>query len=128
MNVHDFGGDHKVDSRVKLERILRSRFEGETNEFLLSHGSSTYPLISIFVKGDLAVIYYIPGEGQAGYASIGKKMNLNPNTMTSFATGTPENIIDVSNEAVVSFSEAVEVAKEFFDSQVLPTSIEWLKL
>ena len=82
----------------------------------------------IFVRGDLTAIYYIPGDRQAGYVSVGGKMNLNPKEITTFPIGEVGETIDVLNRFIISFSEALEVAKEFFHSTELPSSIKWLKL
>lgn len=130
MKVQDFGGTHSVHSTTELEGILSARFKDQLNEFSLSADSSDYPLLWIFVKGDLVAIYYIPADGQAGYVSIGGKINLDPKKMTTFKIGgfDPGDTIDVHNEFIVSFSEALKVATEFFHSQELPRSIEWFEL
>ena len=80
------------------------------------------------MRGDLTAIYYIPGDRQAGYVSVGGKMNLNPKEMTTFPIGELGETIDVLNDSIVPFSEALEVARKFFHSQELPRSIEWFEL
>ena len=82
----------------------------------------------IFVRGDLTAVYYIPEDREAGYVSVGEKMNLNPREMTTFPIGELGETIDVLNRFIVPFSEMLEVAKEFFYSTELPRSIKWLKL
>ena len=129
MNVGDFGGDHSVQSIAQLEERFGVRFKGEQNQFALSPDSSNYPLLLIYVRGDLAVIYYIPEDGDAGYVSLGGKMNLDPKEWTIFSIHRSDSdSIDVSNESIVPFSEVLKVAKEFFHSQELPRSIEWRQL
>ena len=130
MIVHDFGGTHRVHSIAELEQLLGARFKDELNEFSLRPDSSVYPLIKIHVRGNLAAIYYIPADREAGYVSDGGKMNLNLKEMTSFSIGPMgrSETIDVPNGFIVPFPEASKVAREFFNSQELPRSIEWYKL
>ena len=128
MELDDFGGSRNVRSIAQLEQVLRARFRDEENEFLLRPDSSEYPLLWIVVRADRAAIYYIPEDGDAGYVSIGGKLGLNPKEMRTFSIGEFAETIDVLNRFIISFSEVVEVAKEFFHSTELPGSIKWLKL
>jgi hypothetical protein len=129
MELDDFGGSRNVRSIAQLEQVLRARSTDQLNEFSLTPDSSDYPRLWIFVRGDLAAIYYIPrDDGRAGYVSVGGKMNLNPKEMTTFAIGDAGETIDVLNDSIVPFSEALEAAKEFFHSQEMPRSIKWLEL
>ena len=129
MNVSDFGGDHSVQSIAQLEERFEVRFKGEQNQFALSLDSSNYPLLLIYVRGNLAVIYYIPEDGDAGYVSLGGKMNLDPKEWTTFSIHhSDSDSIDVSNRSIVPFCAVLKVAKEFFHSQQLPRSIEWRQL
>jgi hypothetical protein len=129
MIVTDFSGDHSVQSMEQLEQRLEVRFQSEQNLFHLTADSGDYPTLTIHVKANLAVIYYVPEDGQTGYVSLGGKMNLDPNEMTTFSIDSFDlgESIDVPNELIVPFSEALKVAKEFFHShaQERPRSIEW---
>jgi hypothetical protein len=130
MIVGDFDGNHRVQSIAQLEQRLGVRFKYEQNGFGLTSDSSDYPALDIYVRGDLAVIYYVPEGGQAGYVSLGGKIDLSPKEVTTFSIDglDPGETIDVPNGSVVLFSEALEVAKEFFHFQVLPRSIKWRQL
>jgi hypothetical protein len=130
MELDDFGGSRNVRSIAQLEQVLRARFTDQLNEFTLTPDSSDYPRLWIFVRGDLAAVYYIArDDDRAGYVSVGGNLNLNPKEMTTFAIGDDTGeTIDVLNDSIVPFSEAVEAAKEFFHSQEMPRSIEWLEL
>jgi len=129
MIVSDFSGDHSVQSVAQLEQQLGVRFKDEQNGFGLTPDSSDYPALDVYVKGNLAALYYIPEDGQAGYVSLGGKTNLDPKEWTTFSIHRSDSdSIDVSNESIVPFSEALKVAKEFFHSQELPRSIKWRQL
>ena len=129
MKVDDFGGVHTIATAAELERLMRVRFSNDLNEFLLSHESSGYPLLAIFAKRDLAAIYYIPKDGDAGFASVGKDTGLPPDGTTTFLTG--GNLgqeLEVTNRAILPFSVALRVALEFLRDKQRPRSIEWLQL
>ena len=132
MEVGDFGGTHSADSVAELEQLLGARFKDQLNEFWLCADKSDYPALVIYVRGDFAAIYYYAADDdRAGYVSIGgKKMNLDIEEMTTFRIGgfNPGDTIHVWNKFLIPFSKAAEVAKEFFHSQELPRSIEWLEL
>jgi hypothetical protein len=129
MKVGDFEGSHSVQSIAQLERLLEVRFQDKQNLFHLTPDSSDYPALSIHVKADRAVLYYVQEDGQNEDVSHGGKMNLDPNEMTTFAIDNLDSgqSIDVPNELIVPFSEAAKAAKEFFHShgQERPRSIEW---
>jgi hypothetical protein len=130
MKVIDFGGTHSAHSIPQLEQLLRARFRNQENEFLLAPDASKYPYLSIMVRGDVAVLYYFPEGDHAGYLAVGGKLNLDLQEMTTFQIGglDPGDTIDIQNEFIVPFSEALKVAEEFFHSQELPRSIEWFEL
>ena len=128
MELDDIGRSRNVRSIAQLEEVLRARSRDQQNQFSLYPDSSDYPLLMIFVRGDLAAVYYIPEDREAGHVSVGEKMNLNPREMTTFPIGELGETIDVLNKFIVPFSEMLEVSKEFFYSTELPRSIKWLKL
>jgi hypothetical protein len=82
-----------VHSIAEREQRLGVRFNDEENGVGLSPDSSKYPLLLIQVKGNLAVIHYIPRDGEAGYQSLGEKMNLGPDKRTTSA-GRAERVAD----------------------------------
>ena len=129
MEVIDFGGTHSAHSIAELEQLLGVRFKDQLNHFWLLADGSDFPRLAIMVKGDLSAIHYFPQERHAGYVSLGGKLNLDPDKMTTFSINhSPAHNISVRNEFVIPFSEAMKVAKEFFHSQELPRSIGWVEL
>jgi hypothetical protein len=131
-DVGDFDGDRSVQSMAQLEQRLAVRFKDDENGFGLTPDSSNFPQLMIYVRGNLAVIYYVPKDGQTGDVSVGGKMNLNPKEWTTFSITKrdPSETIDVLNESIVPITDALEAAKEFFhsDAQERPRSIEWREL
>jgi hypothetical protein len=129
MKVVDFNSTHVAKGLRELETILLKRHGKGLNAFWLSHESQEYPTLSILVKGDLAALHYIPTEHEAGFRSVGKMPSLDPRGTTSFSIS--ENAADdveELNDAVLPFSVALSVAKDFFASNELPAGVEWLEL
>jgi hypothetical protein len=129
MEVIDFGGTHSAHSIGELEQLLGVRFKDQRNHYWLRADGSDFPRLSIAVNGDLSEIHYFPKDRHPGYLSIGGRLNLDPDKMTTFSVGpSRSHDIQTGNEFVISFAEAMKVAKEFFHSQELPRSIEWVEL
>ena len=126
-------GDLLFDSSAahnlqELEAILTRRYEGSRNTFWVSHGSEEYPTLGLFVKDDLACLFYLPGEGDAGFCSQGLIKDSLPGEKIAFFTSRDGEEMNVLNEFVVSWSNALDAAREFFSSSDLPQSIEWFQL
>ena len=129
MKVVEINGSSDADDLDSLETILTKKYRNGYNSFWLSHGSQEYPALSLLVKDDLATLTYIPNDQSAGYRSIGNIPTLKPGYSTSFSiSNSPADDVVVLNEAILPFSIALKVAKEFFVSERLPQSVQWLEL
>jgi Immunity protein Imm1 len=128
MKAYDFSGEHPVKDLSDIERVMSRRFEGNVNEVLLASGKNAFPLLAILIRENMASINYVPGDKEAGFTSIGGNLGLPPDGMTIFAMGDPSEEIAVSNRSIVTFTKALEAAKEFFRTKQLPKSIRWLEL
>ena len=129
MKVLDFHSTTEARDLGELEAILSRRHGEGVNAFWLSHGTEEYPSLSILVKNDLAVLHYLPIEHDAGHRSVGNLPGLKPGETTTFAMSENRaDDVDELNEAVVPFSAVIEAAKEFFRSQQLPQSVQWVRL
>ena len=129
MEVEDLSGTHSAHSIAELEQLLGVRFKDQLNHFWLRADGSEFPELAISVKGDLSAIHYFPQKRHAGFVSLGGKLNLDPDKTTTFSIShSAADDAKVRNEFVMPFSEAMNVAKEFFHSQELPRSIEWVEL
>lgn len=128
MIIYNYGHKYNRSDLSELERIMSARHKNGMNEVLLAHDGHEYPLLSILMKDGIAALHYMVEGDRAGFASIGGKLGLPPRGDTIFETGDPDQKIGVTNRAVVPFTTALEVAKEFFRSEQLPKSIKWLEL
>jgi hypothetical protein len=128
MQVEDFEGLHEANSVTTLENFLMKRHRDESNSFWLSHGSKRNPSLALLVKGGLAGLHYFPEESHPGFVPAGNTAGLLSGGMTTFYMDSGGEEVQVVNDAIVPFSTALIVAKEFFFSEALPTSIKWVEL
>jgi hypothetical protein len=128
VRIYNYGHKYVVENPSQIAAIMSKRFDGGLSEIVLMPDRRKHPFLIIALKDDLAALHYFPDERKAGFASIGGKLGLPPDGMTTFKTGGPHTDIEVSNDAVVTSAEALVAAKEFFHSQQLPKSIRWLEL
>jgi len=128
LRVEDFDGLHEANSVNALEKILLKRYNEEANSFWLSHEDKRHPALTLLVKGNLAGLHYFPEESHPGFVPAGNIAGLKSGEMTVFCMDKGGEEIQVVNDAIVPFSSALVVAKEFFSSQALPKSIRWTEL
>lgn len=124
MKISHFGGIVECKTIEDLGNVLNMRYGDGVNEFWIS-GKEDDPCLAVLVNKDHANITYFSEDGDIGLQSAGMDTNLDPNGMTIFYTNTPDEEIEVSNSAVIPFSKAIGVIKEFFETMDLPKSIEW---
>lgn len=123
MRVEHFGGTVLVDTLDALDAVLRQRFGDDANELWLSHDAS-HPCLAILVHGDDCCLHYFPHEGHPGFQSAGAASS----EWRTFFVSTPSEAIELSADAVVSFTQARAAAAEFYADGSLPTSVRWLEL
>lgn len=128
MRIEDFEGAYEASDISELEMVLQKRYGPGVNGFWLSHDNEKYPSVSLLVRGDLACLHYFPADSHPGFLSVGSIQELKPDESTIFFLDNPNQEQEIPNSSVISFYEAVEVAKGFFASKELPGSIEWLEL
>jgi hypothetical protein len=128
MEIVDLGGVHYAGTLLDLEKALKVREAGK-NSFWLAHDQKKFPAISIVVAGGMAAVFYVPSEDDAGFVSVGDAISSLPHDRVRFSISQfPAGDIEVPDDSIVAFEEAVAVAKEFFLSRALPTSIRWRRL
>ena len=128
MRIEDFEGAYEASDISELETVLQKRYGPGVNGFWLSHDNKKHPSVSLLVKGDLACLHYFPTDSHPGFLSVGSVQELNPDEATIFFLDNPDQEQEMPNSSVIHFSKAVQVAKDFFASEELPRSIEWLEL
>jgi hypothetical protein len=127
MKIQDNDSVSNVTSPAEVEAALGKRHNGR-NSFWLSHGAELYPVINILVVGDFAYLEYFPSEGHPGFIPTGVPPILSPSGYTAFFPDDTNETLQIMNEAVVPFSEALKAAQEFAISKTLPKCIRWFEL
>ena len=128
MTIYDFAGRHEVNNISALETVLQTRYGLHRNGFWISHHEERNPVLSLLVAGDLATALYFPYEGHPGFTSVGRVEGLDQNEFTTFSYDTIEQEQDFINSQIITFSNALLAAKDFFASKGLPKSIQWFEL
>lgn len=129
MKVVDFNGITDVTDLKSLEAVLARRSANDENAFWMSHEESDFPVLSLLVRGSMAVVNYVPTEADPGARSIRNIADFENSGMLRFAINSnPADDVFVGKEAVVPFSNALEAAKEFFHVKHRPQSLEWFEL
>lgn len=127
--IIDLDMTQELKDIFELEAFLRRRNHENLNAFKLHHGNVLFPMLDILVKGELAALHYFVEGDDAGYCSTGNKVGLNLAESTSFSISENHgDDVEVLNDAILPFADAVTAAKEFFFFKGLPESIQWLKL
>jgi hypothetical protein len=88
-----------------------------------------YPQLAIRISGECADIHYFPEKGHPGFRCLGGE-GLPEGGMTTlvFEGGDPGRGEETPNEFVVSLPIVWLVAKEFFASKVMSSSVSWYDL
>ena len=110
-----------------MRSTLSRRFGDGVNEFWLSHDEKRHPTLSILVNRDEATLVYIPARGDPGFTSRTEAEN-QTGGFAEFFVNTPTEFLSVSLDAVVPIKSAIRAAREFFLSDQLPASVQWLRL
>jgi hypothetical protein len=123
MYVDDFIGEIIVSSQNELVECLGRRPKFNSNYFILTFEESGFPQLSIFIKDDKCVIYFL---------DIGKSFLSLNNRLEEGTTMFYENIggaeVELPNKSVISICKMQDVSIEFFKQQQRPMSIDWLEI
>jgi len=128
MKIEDFEGTYEASNASEIDMVLQKRYGPGVNGFWLSHDNDRYPTIALLVKGNDSTLKYVPRESHPGFIPVGRVEGLDTKENTTFSVDTIEQELKVSNEAVILFSTALSVAKNFFASKELLGLIEWIEL
>jgi len=127
LTIEDFGGKVTVATPDDLDRALARRYEHAANAFWLYPGENAFPVMGMFVKGDVASVTYMPNEDEAGYVSEGGLDGFPAGEQSMFYIW-PNEPQWVLNSSLIPMSVATEGAKELLASGALPKAIVWSKL
>src|SRR5258708_1335316 len=108
MFIQDLQSCHDVGSPAEIDAVLSKRDRAGANSFWIGRVAGGFPALNIMVNGGLAYVHYFPKEDHAGYASVGGSLGLMPEGDTAFFHDKTEEAVQIMNEAVVPFSDALK--------------------
>jgi len=111
----------KICSDSEIENIILECAAGLDEIFI--YGSDEYPYLALLVNGERAVLHYFSSRQCGSYQSIG---NDNIDEATKFIIS--GETWTSPNYAVVTLNSAIECAKQFVNTQQIPSCIEWNEL
>ena len=123
MIIEHFGGTEYASNADELCMVLNKRYGNGVNEFWISEEKMDIPCMTILVNKNLANVTYFPDSNSPGYQSVGNKKN--PKDSSVFYVNTPDEEIEIFNDTIISFQDALKAAIEFFQNNQMPTCIEW---
>jgi hypothetical protein len=124
VKVEHFGGSVEVADSAALDAVLGERHGDDANEYFLC-GAEPYPLLALLVHGSVACLHYFPREDHPGFLSVGGGV---AGEGRAFYTNKPTEVIEVPGDAVVSFEQARDAARDFLRDGVIPSSVRWIEL
>jgi hypothetical protein len=112
-----------------LEAILRGRDSRGGALFWLSDGAGSFPCLAIRVSGNLSDIHYFPRGEHPGFVCLGgRDLPLHATSILVFEGCDPGDGEEQSNEFIVPFATALTVAKDFFRTNQMSSSVQWFEL
>ena len=129
MRVVCFQGEKKCDTVEELNEVLKLRSEKNSNDFyLIPEETKNEPFLEILVKDEWTyVIHFKEGDDPGRYAYVDDN-GLDPDGEIVFNIGSMNNIMEMSNQYIISLEKAYEVAREYFITNELSKEVKWFEL
>lgn len=120
MRLSNHTGDFTCHSWKELKNFIEESSSNPFDDIWVS-GDRDYPCLSILVHGDFACVHYFLNDNGDMWQSVGYG-----DKDVQFVSGGEES--EMPADSVISIGEAVECAKEFYESLQKPNCIEWREL
>ncbi|MCR4861837.1 MAG: hypothetical protein K5884_04370 [Ruminococcus sp.] len=127
MKIKHFGGIEYVNNIEEFANVLSQKYGANVNEFWITEDEKENPCLAILINKELANVTYFPDEESLGFQAAGSVDNSDMDEFVVFYTNTPDEEIEVSNEFIITYDEAINIAKEFFDKHDMPENVEWIE-
>jgi hypothetical protein len=123
MIIEHLKGKNICENFEEAIEVLNFRTKQGVNEFWIST-ENDYPAMVLLVNNDLAYIHYFYEEGDPGIQSIGnEKLELENDENSVFYTNSDAEEVSVPNGSILSFSKALNVVKEYFETYDVPKAL-----
>lgn len=120
MIIESHKGEFECHSWTELENFIK---ESALNPFddIWIRREHAYPCLAILVNGEFACVHYFLNDNGDMWQSVGSG-----DEDVTFICGGEES--ELPADAVISIREAIECAKEFYESPQRPRCTEWRDL
>ena len=124
MIVNDFDTEVILETEKDLLIFLNKRPAYNSNHFILTFNENGFPQLSIFVKDNYCVIYFLEENGDA-FVSCGESKKSDTEIFYENKFGSE---IFLAEENIISLLSMTESAKQFLNTKNRPCCIEWTNL
>lgn len=124
IEVFHLSGHDTVASNDQSLSVLRERVSGG-NHFEIAPATTTYPLLTLMVRDDFAVLHHFSSEHDVGSQSSGNLHGVPP------AVGFPDpggEDVTLPGSIVIDVVTAERCVQEFAEHLIRPTIVDWLEL
>jgi hypothetical protein len=129
MQIEGHGVAWSVHDELELEAVLRRRDRRGGGLFWLFDEALAFPCLAIRVSGEWSAIDYFPSEEHPGLRCLGDSNRQSTGTTTLVYEGCdPYTGDEEPNEFLVPFATTLIVAKHFFRTNAIYSSVQWYSL
>ena len=125
MIANDFEDEVIIDTEEDLLNFLNKRPAYNSNHFILTFNENGFPQLSMFVKDDYSILYFL-GE-KSGEAFVSCRNSEKCGTEI-FYENTFGSSVTLASENIVSLELMIETAKQFLRTKEQPLCVEWFEL
>ena len=125
MIADDFENEVIIDTEEDLLIFLSKRPAYNSNHFSLTFNESGFPQLSMFVKDDDSILYFLGGQSGETFVSCGNSEKCGTEIFYENKSGSS---VTLARENIVSSALMIEAAKQFLHTQEQPICVEWFEL
>lgn len=124
--VEHFGGVVETDDVDAVLSLVRSARVDGFNDMWISRNGVPFPCLGVLLSERGSCVHYMETEGEPGFRSL--RHASGDGALARFAVGTPKQISEVDESAVVSVEDAAKVVGHFLERGDRSGEIEWVEL
>lgn len=139
MEISLFDGTGKKSKKIKCyefedaEKLLKECALKPLAALSFNWDYEKFPVLDVDINGGLAKLCYVDNEEMVRYGRYGAELSMwiskgGHNGKVKFLNGEGTNTALTDGETVVTFEQALECVKQFFDDGELPKCIEWHRI
>lgn len=124
MYLDSFCGEQKINDRSQLFSVLTERSKENANSFILTFEESGFPQLSVFIRDNSCVIYYLDDKASS-YVSHNPE-NKKQGSCSFYEKD--ESMIELAYECVLDSRLLNNIASIFYETKTRPMCIDWIEL